>query len=74
MKWKEAFESKRLKVNLKTTKVVVSGSKEGIIRSKVDRCAKFGWKVMADLVLSIKCAIWVYGRCARMKRVTSTLA
>ena len=35
-KWKEVFESKGLKVNLKKTKVMVSGSKGEVIKSKVD--------------------------------------
>ena len=39
LKWKEVFESKGLKVNLKKTKVMVSGSKSGILKSKVDPCA-----------------------------------
>ena len=36
LKWKEVFESKELKVNLKKTKVIVSGLKEEILKSKVD--------------------------------------
>ena len=36
LKWKEAFEGKRLKANLYKTKVMVSGLKEEIIKSKVD--------------------------------------
>ena len=33
LKWKEAFESKRLKMNLKKTKVMVSGSKDEVLKS-----------------------------------------
>ena len=40
LKWKEAFESKELKVNLEKTKVLVNGSKEETLQSKVDPCAK----------------------------------
>ena len=47
LKWKEAFESK-LKVNLKKTKVMVSGSKDEVLKSKVDPCAKCGKRVMAN--------------------------
>ena len=36
LKWKEAFESKRVKMNLKKTKVMVSGSKDEVLKSKVD--------------------------------------
>ena len=60
LKWKEAFESKGLKVNLKKIKVMVSSSKGEVLKSKVDPCAK--------------CGKWVHGRCTKIKRVTSTLA
>ena len=36
LKWKVAFESKWLKANLKKTKVMVSGSKGEVFKSKVD--------------------------------------
>ena len=42
LKWREAFESKGLNVNLKKTKVMVSGSKGEVLKSKVDPCAKCG--------------------------------
>ena len=73
LKWKEAFESKRLKMNLKKTKVMVSGSKGEVLKSKVDPCAKCGKRMMVNSVMCTKCGKWVYGRCARMKRATSTL-
>ena len=74
LKWKEAFESKGLKVNLKKTKVMVSVSKGEVLKSKVDPCAKCGKMVIANLVLCTKCGKWVHCRCSKMKRVTSTLA
>ena len=37
-KWKEAFESKGLKVNLGKTKMVVSGAEGEVTMSKVDPC------------------------------------
>ena len=40
LKWKKAFESKGLKVKLKKTKVIVSGSKGEVLKSKVDPCTK----------------------------------
>ena len=68
--WEDStFESKGLKVNLKKTKVMVSGSKGEVFKSKVDSCAKCGQRVMCT-----KCRKWVHGRCAKMKRVTSILA
>ena len=43
-------------------------------KSKVDPCAKCGKKVIANSMMCTKCGKWVHGRCAKMKRVTSTLA
>ena len=74
LKWKETFESKGLKVDLKKTKLMVSGSKGEVLKSEVDPCAKYGKRVMATLVMCAKCCKWVHGRCAKMKRVTSSLA
>ena len=54
-KWKEAFESKGLKVNLKKTKVMVSGSKGEVFKSTVDPCAKCGKRVMANSMMCTKC-------------------
>ena len=70
----EAFESKGLKVNLKKTKVMVSGWKGEVLKSTVDPYAKCGKKVMANSMMCTKCGKWVHGRCAKMKRVTSTVA
>ena len=47
LKWKEEFKSKRLKVNLKKPKVMVSGSKGEVLKSRVDPCAKCCKRVMA---------------------------
>ena len=74
LKWKEAFETKGLKVNLKKTKVMVSGSKSKVLKSKVDPCAKCGKRMMANLVMCTKCRKWVHGRCVKTKRVASTVA
>ena len=74
LKWKETVESKGLKVNLKKTKVMVSGSKGEDLKSKVDPCAKCGKRMMANSMMCTKCGTWVHGRYAKMNRVTSTLA
>ena len=66
-KWKEAFESKRLKVNLKKIKVTVSGSKDEVLKSKVESCAKCGKRGMANSVMCTKYSKWVHGRCAKIK-------
>ena len=61
-------------MNLKKTKVILSGLKGEVLKSKVDPCAKCGKGVMANLAMCTKCGKWLHGRCAKMKRVTSTLA
>ena len=55
LKWKEAFESKWLKGNLRKTKVIVSGSKGEVLKSKVDPRTKSGKTVMANSVMCTKC-------------------
>ena len=74
LKWNEAFEIKELKVNLKKTKVMVSGSKCEVLKSRVYPCVKCGKGVMANSIMCTKCGKWVHGSCTKMKRVTSTLA
>ena len=74
MKWKEEFRSKELKVNFKKTEVIMSGLRGEILKSKINPCAKGGYRVMANSVL---CAEWdklVNNRCAKLKRVTPTMA
>ena len=51
-----------------------SCSKEEILKSKVDLCAKCGRRVRANSVLCTNCGKWVHGRCGKMKRVILTLA
>ena len=72
-KWKEAFESKELKVNLGKTKVVVSGAEGEVSLSKVDPCGICWKQVMANSVLCMKCEKWIHGSCAKVKRVTPRL-
>ena len=45
-----------------------------VLKSKVDPCPQYGKRVMANSVMCTKCGKWVHGRCAKIKRVTSTLA
>ena len=73
LKWKKAFESKGLKVNLKKTNAMVSSSKDEV-QGKVDPYDKHNKRVMENFVMCTKCSKWVYGRCAKMMRVNSTLA
>ena len=68
------FESKGLEIHLMKTKMIVSGSKGKVLKSKVDPCAKCSKRVMKTSVIVTKCDTWVHGRCAKMKRVVTTLA
>ena len=53
-KWKEAFESKGLKVNLRETKVeLVSGAEGEVSVSKVDPCVICEKQEMENSVLSV---------------------
>ena len=58
------------------TKVMVS--KMGLINikpsSKKDSCRICSRKTMANAVLCKSCGNWLHGRCAKIKRVTTTLA
>ena len=73
LKWKEDFESKRLKNNLGKTKVMVSGSitKDGLSRSKIDSFGVCSLSVEANSVLCIQCGKWILGRCAGVNRVST---
>ena len=53
-------------MNLKKTKVIVSGLKGEILKSKADPCAKCGKKAMENSVMCTKCGKWVHGRCVKI--------
>ena len=53
-KWKEAFESEGLKVNLGKTKVVVTGAEGEVSVSKVDPCDNCGKRIMENSVLLVE--------------------
>ena len=69
LKWKEAFESKVLRVNLGKTKVLVRCgiTKDGLSKSTVDTC----WVCN---MLCVLCGKWVHGIYARVKVVTPMLS
>ena len=72
--WKDALESKGLKVNTKKTKLMVSGPEGELFKSKIGPCGVCGGRVMANSVLCTKCESWVHGKCAKIKRVTARSA
>ena len=68
-KWKVAFESKGLNVNLWKAKVMASSSitKDGLSKSNVGPCGFYSFRVKTNSVL---CVNWIHGTCAREKMVT----
>ena len=72
IKWKEAFESKGLNVNLVKTKVMVSGgiTKDGMSKGEVDPCGVCSLRVKVNSVLCSQCGKWIHGRCARVKKIS----
>ena len=72
IKWKKAFDSKGLKVNVGKTKEIVCGGikKVGKSKSNVDPCGFCSLRVKANSVLCLQCGKWIQSRCARVKRVT----
>ena len=58
LKWKEGFESKRLKVD--NQKDRSDGEWFKTYKSKVERCDKCGKTVMENSVMCTKCGIWVH--------------
>ena len=53
--WREAFESKGMRVNLGKTKLMVRGMEEETFGSKIDPCGVCGARVMSNLVLCTAC-------------------
>ena len=72
LKWKEAFESKGLKVNIGKTRAMVCNSitKNGMSKSKVDPCWVCSLRVNANSVLCLQCGKGNHGKSAGVKRVT----
>ena len=75
LEWKEAFESKGLKVNLGKTKEMVSSgiTKDGMSKRKVDPCGVCSLRVKSNSVLCVQCGKWIHGRCAGVKMVAQIL-
>ena len=62
------------KVNIRKTKVMVSGFEGELFKNKIVPCGVCVRRVMVNSVLCTKCGNWVHGRCAKIKRVTTRLA
>ena len=76
LKWKEAFESNGLKVNLGKTQVMVCSSitMDGMCRSEVDPCGFCSLKVKTNSILCAQCGKWIHCRFVGVKRVTTKLS
>ena len=48
-------------------------TKDGMSKSKVDRCGVWSWRVKADSVGCAQCGEWIHSRCDAVKRVTSNV-
>ena len=73
-RWRGSLESKGLKVNIRKTKMMVSGAEGEIVRSKVDPCGICGKRVMSNAVLCTVCKKWIHAGCAQTKKVSSSFA
>ena len=71
--WKEAFESKMMRVNLGKTNLMVRGMEEETFDSKIDPCGMCGTRVMSNSVLCTACGKWVHARCTDRKKVAVCL-
>ena len=54
-RWRGALESKGMKVNIRKTKMIVSGAEGEIVRGKIDSRGIYEKKVMSNAVLCTVC-------------------
>ena len=48
--WRDSLESKGLRINIRKTKMMVSGAEGEVVRSRVDSCGICGKRVMSNAV------------------------
>ena len=69
--WKDAMESKGLKVNIEKTKVLVSGKEsETVVSSGEYPCGVCGRGVRQNSVLCTICGKWIHKRCSGLQNVS----
>ena len=66
-RWKGALESTGMKVNIRNTKMMVSGADGEIVRRKIDPCGICGKRVMSNVVWCSVCKTRIHARCAQTK-------
>ena len=62
-----------MKINIKETKLMVSGTKEETSRSKIDPYDTCGKRVMANFILCTKCSCRVHRSCTKRKKLLLAL-
>ena len=72
--WRGTLESKGMKVNIRKTKMMVSGAEGETLCSKVDPCGICGKRVMSNAVLCTVCKKWIHAKCAQTKKVSCSFA
>ena len=73
-RWRDALESKGLRINIRKTKMMVSGAEGEVVRSRVDPCGICGKRVMSNAVWCTLCKKWIHARCTKMKKVSCSFA
>ena len=68
-RWRGALKSKGMKLNIRKTKMMVSGAEKEIVRSKVDPCRLCGKKVICNAVLRTVCKKRIHARCVQTKKI-----
>ena len=67
--WRETFESKGMRVNLGTIKLMVKGMEKETFDSNIDPCGMCEIRVMPISMLCTACGKWVHARCTDKKKV-----
>ena len=62
--WRNALESKGLKVNISKTKVMRCARDGAPKKAAVDPCSVCGKRVGVNSIHCTTCGYWVYGRCS----------
>ena len=67
MAWRNAHESKRLKVNISKMKVMRC-AQDGVLKeAAVDPCSVCGKRVGVNSIHCATCGYWVHGRCSGVR-------
>ena len=62
--WRNALESKGLKVNISKTKVMRYARDGAPKEAAVDPCSVWGKRVSVNSIHCATCGYWVHGRCS----------